>query len=246
MNHATKAAWMTLAMVVALGAASLRLMVAHPQAGNPAIASPGNETSTASEDWVVNGMVVGTSIQPKPGEICLVCNRPVEGDQLAYLVDGQRVAVHRGICDSSLRSNPRRWLARLKPHGAFLGAEPGQAPLAGAVFYAGLYVLIGLVFGALSAHCAFSAGHQPLGWFALGFFFNIAAYLFLISRPRREVRAPGGIPGRLRKIASTFSPETCPRCGAGNHPSAAQCLGCGTELQPKFRSEVEKAGLRIA
>jgi len=246
MKHATKPAWMALAMVAVLGAASLQPMLAHPQPGNTGSAPPEIQSSTAAEDWVVNGKVVGISIPPRPGEICLVCNRPVEGDQLAYLVDGQRVAVHRGSCDSSFRSNPGRWLARLKPHGAFLAAEPGQEPLAGAVFYAGLYVLIGLVFGALSAHRAFSAGYQPLGWFALGLLFNFAAYLFLISRPRREVAAPAGVPAGLRKIASTFSPETCPRCGAANHPSGAQCSGCGAELQPKFRSEVEKAGLRTA
>ena len=246
MKHATKPVWMALAMVAALGAASLQLMLAHAQPGNAGSAPPEIQSSTASEVWVVNGKVVGKSIQPRPGEICLVCNRPVGGDQLAYLVEGQRVAVHRGSCDSSFRSNPRRWLASLKPHGAFLGAEPGQEPLSEMVFYAGLYVLIGLVFGALSAHRAFSAGYQPLGWFALGLFFNVAAYLVLISGPRREVAVPEGVPAGLRKIASTFSPETCPRCGAANHPSAAQCSGCGAKLQPRLRSEVEKAGLRRA
>jgi len=95
MSPAAKPAWKALAMVTVFGAASLQLMLAHPQSGNPPIPSPRNETSAASEDWVVNGKVVGISIQPRPGEICLVCNRPVEGDQLAYMVEGQRVAVHR-------------------------------------------------------------------------------------------------------------------------------------------------------
>jgi ribosomal protein L40E len=244
MKQATKAGLVALAMVAVFGLASVGITASRPQFVNPATASRAQQ-STASGDWVVNGRVIGTAIQPRPGEICLVCNRPVGADQLAYLVEGQRVAVHRGSCNSSLRSNPGRWLARLKPHGAFLGAEPGQEPLSGMVFYAGLYVLIGLVFAALSAHRAFSVGCRPLGWFALGFFFNVAAYLVLMSRPRREVRGLGEIRGGLGKIASTFSPEPCPRCGASNHPSAAQCSACRATLQPKFRSEVERAGLRI-
>jgi hypothetical protein len=192
----------------------------------------------------VGTKVVGRQIEPKPGEVCLICNLLVDEYQLAYLVEGQRVAVHRENCDRVLRSDPGKWLARLKPHGAFLGARPGQSPLSNAVFYAGLYFLLGLIFAALSAHRAFHAGYRPLAWFGLGLIFNAAAYLVLLSRPPREVLAPAGVPAGLRKIASTFSPEACPKCGGTNHPSAAQCASCGVKLEPKFSSEVEKAGLK--
>jgi hypothetical protein len=48
----------------------------------------------------------------------------------------------------------------------------------------------------------------------------------------------------LGKIAATHAPERCPKCGALNHPSAAQCLGCGAILSPGVEPEVRRVGLR--
>ncbi|MBI1941394.1 MAG: zinc ribbon domain-containing protein [Acidobacteria bacterium] len=244
MSRWAKFAFLLGALSISLFAASFEIPSANLQQGNPAASPETNEIS--APDLVVRGEVVGRPVKPQPGEICLICKLPVDGEELAYLVEGQRIAVHRADCLSVLQSDARKWLAQLKTRGAFLGAVPAHSPPSNAVFFAGLLVLLGLIFGALSAHRAFHAGYSALAWFGLGFFLSVAAYFFLLSRPRREVAAPAGVPKGLRKIASTFSPEACPNCGGANHPSASTCGGCGAKLQPHVRSEVEKAGLKTA
>jgi hypothetical protein len=58
-----------------------------------------------------------------------------------YLVEGQRVPVHRGTCDDELRARPKIFLAELKPRGAFLDASSLSAPAPYGWLYLGLYVL---------------------------------------------------------------------------------------------------------
>jgi len=144
---------------------------------------------------------------------------------------------------------------RLKPlGGALLGADsnqPGMTNRAGndqpnvsrVWIYGGLYVLLGLVFAAICAHRALHVGYSPWAWFWLGLVLNAFAYLLLLTRPKREVRAPAGVPLGLGKIAATHAPQRCPKCGAFNHPSALRCLGCGASLSPGVESEVSRVGL---
>jgi hypothetical protein len=176
-------------------------------------------------------------------------------DDPVYLVQGQRVPVHAEE-EREFLSNPRKYLMRLKPMGgALLGADsnqPGMANRAGnnqqkvsrAWIYGGLYVLLGLVFAALCAHRALHVGYSPGAWFGLGLVLNAFAYILLLTRPKREVRAPAGVPSGLGKIAATHAPQRCPKCGAFNHPSAVQCLACGASLSPRVESEVRRIGLR--
>lgn len=244
MSRWAKFAFLLGALSISLFAASFEIPSANLQQENPAASPETNEIS--APDLVVRGEVVGRPVKPEPGELCLICKLPVDGEELAYLVEGQRIAVHRADCLRVLQSNARKWLAGLKTRGAFLGAVPAHSPPSYVVFFASLYVLAGLIFGALSAHRAFHTGYRPLAWFGLGFLFNVAAFLVLMLCPRREVAAPAGVPSGLRKIAATFSPESCPDCGATNHPSASECGGCGSTLKPRIKSEVEKAGLKLA
>ncbi len=192
----------------------------------------------------VDGKVVGHYAKPKPGEYCSLCFEPIHADDLVYVVWGQRVGVHAGTEDEDFRADPKKWIAHLRPGGAFLGVEgamdrPQQA-LSNVWFGVGLYVLLGLIFGAWCAHKAFHSGYPPGLWFALGMALNVLAYIALALKPKREVAAVAGIPAGLRKIAATFDPVPCPGCGATNHPSAAKCLECGATLQPQTHSEVER------
>jgi len=195
---------------------------------------------------VINSSTVGKRVQPKVGDICLVCYRPIQDGDAVFLVRGQRVPIHREELEPDLPGQLERLLAHLQPRGAFIGAEQNQPPLSRVWFFLGLYVLVGLIFAALCAHRALHTGHNPFAWFGLGLALNLFAYLLLLTRPRREVPAPAGVPGGLRKIPATYAPQPCAGCGTLNHPSATACLGCGTRLEPKVVSEVGRVGLRPA
>ena len=130
---------------------------------------------------------------------------------------------------------------RGEPRGAFLGGGD-SAGMSAIWFWAGLYVVAGLVFGALAAHRALQTGNRALAWFGVGFVFTLPGYLFLLTRPKKEMTAPAGVPPGLRRIAATSSPEPCPACGAMNHPAAAKCIECERKLTPRFVSEAQRAG----
>ena len=218
---------------------------------------PGSRSAQPSNERVVDGEVIGPRVPARPEETCIVCNNPVGPDDSVYLVQGQRVPVHARE-EGEFLSHPQKYLMRLKPlGGALLGADsnqPGMANRAGsdrpevsrAWIYSGLYVLLGVVFAAACAHRALHTGYSPGAWFGLGLVLNAFAYILLMTRPKREVLAPAGVPLGLGKIAATHAPQRCPKCGAFNHPAAVHCLACGASLSPGVESEVSRVGLRSA
>jgi hypothetical protein len=162
------------------------------------------------------------------------------------MVHGQRVPLHAAeMAEPGAAARLQTLLAQLRPRGAFIG-ESAPAELSAGWFFFGVYVLIGLLFGALCAHRALHTGYNPISWFIAGLVFSALGYLVLLTRPKREVIAPAGIPSGLGKIAATYAPAACPKCGTENHPTAAQCLGCGASLHPQLTSEVSRAGLRAS
>ncbi len=190
----------------------------------------------------VNGKPLGNPVPPREGEICIVCRRPVGNEGVVYIVNGQRVPVHTGACDVAFAKNPESYLAALRPRGAFLGSGGEELRPSLGWFLAGLYILLGLLFAALCAHRALSAGRNPVAWFAAGMVINVLGYLWLLTRPRQLAAA--GVPSGLGKVATTYGPLPCPGCGASNHPAAGRCAACGNKLQSVVSSEVEKVGLR--
>jgi len=190
--------------------------------------------------------ILSRQVQPKAGEICVVCNKPIGPDDVVYLVDGQRVPVHRVDCDSRLHVNPAKFLAKLKPRGALLDATSVSSQASYDWLYFGFYMLVGLIFAALAAQRAFHVGRRPVVWLVLGLAGNLPAYAVLLALPKCQVRALAGIPPGLGKIASTYSPQACSKCGTENHPSARECSGCGAKLNPTMESEAARAGLRSA
>src|SRR2546425_5028295 len=88
--------------------------------------------------------ILKTEVPPRPGEICIGCNRPIDASDKTYLVEGQRVPVHRANCDDTLRAAPMRFLASLKPRGGLFGGEmASRSAISDAWLLAGLYVLLG-------------------------------------------------------------------------------------------------------
>jgi hypothetical protein len=232
-----------LVFLLALVAAALqsRIGLTVPTPGN----QPGTQAMQAAppDRLIVNGKVLGYQVPSRPDEICVVCRRPIGESGVVYLVQGQRVAVHVSDCYAKFRENPLTYLAALQPHGAFLGAGGEGQDLSWVWFLAGLYVLAGLVFGALCAHRALQAGRSAPAWFGAGLALNVIAYVWLLTRPRLATGSPGGVPEGLGKMPATFAPQPCPSCGRMNHPAASQCADCGATLQPAVSSEVGKAGL---
>lgn len=208
------------------------------------VPAPVSQLAHLPQELIVDGKVVGRLVPPEAGERCLLCNQPIHKGDLVYLVQGQRVPIHLEGCNDKFLAQPQHWLAQLKPRGAFLGAGGEQRALSDAWFFVGFYVLLGLIFAALCAHQALHMGRSPFGWFAVGLLFNAFGYLFLLTWPKLEVRAPAGVPRGLGKIPVTYAPQTCPMCGAANHPSAIACIDCGAKLSPAVDSEVTRAGLR--
>lgn len=217
-----------------------RLLAAQRPAGG------GEEQQQSDTGKAEASQILARQVQPTPGETCVVCNKPIGPDDVVYLVDGQRVPVHRGDCDDRLHASPAKFLAKLKPRGALLDASSLSSQASFGWLFAGFYVLAGLIFGALAAHRAFHVGRKPLAWLAIGLIGNLPAYAVLLVLPKREVRALAGIPPGLGKIASTYSPQACPKCGTENHPSARECSGCGAKLNPTMESEAARVGLRSA
>ena len=109
--------------------------------------------------------------------------------------------------------------------------------------FVGFYILLGLVFSALSVNAALNAGMRPAPWFFAGLFFNVLAWAVLLARRQGNVSAA---PKGLAKIPDTAAPLPCPACGHSNHPAARACLGCGAELRPATVSEASRAGFGSA
>ena len=95
----------------------------------PALAQQSAAPETETQVLIVDGAAVGAQVAPHAGEICMLCNNPIAENDVTYLVHGQRVPVHRLICNGRLRDNPRAVLASLQPRGAFLGAEKETSAL---------------------------------------------------------------------------------------------------------------------
>ncbi len=178
------------------------------------------------------------------GEYCTVCGGPLSEKDVALIVRGRRVPLDSMDIAEFLR-NEEKYFAILQPRGALFAESPEAAEgtalggIPSGWFAFGVYVLLALLFGGLSGYTAVGKGLAPLPHFLIGFAFSVAGYLYVLSRPSRA--KPGEVPEGLVKVPVTVSPVRCEKCGTTNHPSAARCIGCGTQLIPTVQSEVKRA-----
>ncbi len=170
---------------------------------------------------------------------CIACNKPVGPAGIQLQHRGRQVHVHAGVCHEHWEADRDALFTPLQARGALFDEEAMPATTGDyGWLYFGLYVLAGLLAGALCAFIAISRGRAGLPWFAAGLFLNVVAVVLVLTRPRLDTNAlPAGIPRGFAKVPLTHTPTPCPQCGETNHPSASRCAGCGADLQPTATAE---------
>ncbi|MGI9534260.1 MAG: zinc ribbon domain-containing protein [Thermodesulfobacteriota bacterium] len=176
-------------------------------------------------------------VKVRPGDHCTVSGERLGPDDVALLVDGRRVPLKKDAVEIFL-NNQQKYFSRLQPKSALFTEDMGKPnSLSMGWFLFGIYILIGLIFAALTSHTAVGKGLKPIPWFFIGLLFNALGYLAVITR---KSEATGIIPEGFVKVPLTSAPSICPNCGYENHPSAKNCSSCGTGLNPQTTSEIEK------
>ncbi len=173
----------------------------------------------------------------KEGDRCFVCNTPLTESGVAFLYRGRRVAVGT-FHVRTFFNNPLKYFSRLQPRGALFQEDiVPESPLKPGWLVFGIWITLGLVAAAFCTHTALRKGRSPAAWFFIGLATNLIGVLVAL---RQSPLARVDLPPNLAKIPTTVSPMSCPDCGAGNHPSAWKCSGCGARLQPTMESEVQR------
>ena len=176
-------------------------------------------------------------VEVRPGDHCLVSGKPLGPNDVCLLVDGRRVPLKKEAVNIFL-NNQEKYFSKLQPRSAlFTESMANPTSLSMGWFLFGIYVLIGLIFAALTSHAAVGKGLRPIPWFFVGLLFNALGYLAVLTK---KSQATGNIPEGFAKVPLTSAPSVCQSCGYENHPSAKNCSSCGTGLSPETSSEVEK------
>jgi hypothetical protein len=122
----------------------------------------------------------------KDGERCVVCNSKLTKKDAAYLVDGRRFAVDRAM-EAEFLQNPLLYVTKFRPERAALADTQPEHAFAGGYLWAGVFLVIGLMFGGACAQIAIAKGLSKWAWFVLGFFFSLPAVLALAAkRPQSD------------------------------------------------------------
>lgn len=184
-----------------------------------------------------------TSMPPKEGERCIICNVPLSEGDVALMVRGRRVPLKNAMVDSFM-NNQEKYFAELQPKSALFQENmaamgTAQGGISGGWFLFGSYILIALIFSGLSGSAAISKGLPPIQHYFIGFFFSVFGYIYVLTRP--ALTSKGEIPEGFVKVPTTHAPVLCKKCGNTNHPSAEKCSSCGDQLEPQMQSEVEKS-----
>ena len=175
-------------------------------------------------------------VEVRPGDHCIVSGKPLGPDDVCFLVDGRRVPLKKEAVPIFL-SNQEKYFSKLQPKSALFTESMGQQKaLSMGWFVFGIYILVGLFFGALTSHAAVGKGLRPIPWFFGGLIFNAFGYFAVIMKKSEAVK---DVPAGFAKVPLTSAPSICPECGYENHPTAKICSGCGIALNPKESSEID-------
>ncbi len=159
---------------------------------------------------------------------CILSNKPLNPlEDVVLEIKGVRFPFKKDALPMFL-TNPDKYVGKFLPRSALVHDEmEDYKALPLILFYIGIYVLLGLIFGALTSKKAISKGKSAFYWFFMGFVTNILGYI-LISLYRSV--PVGEFPHGLHKIPVTTQPKICPQCRSENHPSKDICYECGARL----------------
>lgn len=195
------------------------------------------ETSSANPSWQVLDQ------RPGQGEQCLVCDRGIYGHDVVKLrYKGRKFYVQAGQMFAKFESEPDRFFQKVQARSVLFD-ETGVAvgPMAIGWLWIGVYILAGLIFGAVCSYVAVARAVAPCPWFVAGFVGNIVALivLCLVAKGDRAI-LPAGVPSGLSKVPTTRAPIRCSGCRCENHPGAAECSHCGASLDPTVEPETHR------
>ncbi len=216
-------------------AIAVAMTVAVVSAAVAADVEPGRTDGEAG--WVVLDQ------RPGDGEQCLVCRKPVVGEDVVEIrFKGRTFFVGKPFM-GDFEADPARYFARIQARSALFdeSALAAKRAMAFGWLWLGCYVLAGMLCSALCAYIAVCKGLMPLPWFFAGVFGNVAGLGRVMSVGGGDAAAlPAGIPAGLAKVPTTRAPVACPSCGAANHPSAARCADCREPLTPTVTPEARR------
>lgn len=212
--------------------------LAIPVVASPATGSGSAEAAEAPSAWQE------IARRPGEGEECLVCRQPIEGEAAVEIRYKGRVFYVKESMLDEFRADPDGYFQRLQARsGLFDEAAMEGPPMHRGWFVFGLYVAVGLLFGALCASLALGRGRRPLPWLVAGLLGNVVALVVLLMRTSGSDSAPGTAAlGALGRVTVTRAPRSCPTCGASNHPAATSCSSCGVALEPQTLAETDLVG----
>jgi len=173
----------------------------------------------------------------EPGDRCLVSGMPLNENDIVISVLGRRVPLKKQALDIFLAS-PDKYFAKLQPKSALFTEDmPNKKRASYKLFYFGIYVFLGLIFAALSAHLAVNKGLAPYPWFFAGLATNVFGYFALLAVKSRPTNSDDS---GFVNPSPTTTPMICPHCGFENHPLAKKCSGCSTDFMSDEKSETER------
>lgn len=221
--------WVAMAMSIVLPGGLLGQGPGDSGAG--ATADAAGAADGAGPEWQI------LERHPGEGEQCLVCSQSIDDETAVAIRYKGRVFHVKESMLEEFRSDPDAYFRQLEARsGLFDEQAVGRRPPWTGWLVFGVYVVAGLVCGALAVGLALRRSRRALPWFFAGLVGNVLALIaLLLAGP--AAGGPRTLPAGLAKIPSTRAPLPCPHCGAENHPSASACTTCGGAIAPVVSAE---------
>ncbi len=166
-------------------------------------------------------------VEVKEGDVCIVSGQNIGPDDVVIEHKSSRFPLKKEALPLFL-ANPGKYLSQKQPKGALFSIETHESKrLSKAWLILGIYILVGLIFGALTVQKALAKKYRPGLWFFMGLFFNVLAYIIILSKGEASLSEQEEVSSELFR---STQPIFCPECGNENHPSAQSCTECQSPL----------------